>query len=344
MSKSREDSLPPTPVRRGVNLLVPELKFVGIDEGQISTLAAELATEDFVLPRWQAPVFPSTDTNGTTPENIINFLFIGNAINFQFRNYETGDKFIANYEGTEWEGAFAMWACLKREYDENPAILHGETLANLSFSDVERLFDSANEDSIPMLDERYRILTQVGERLVDRYDGRFTHLVETSEPRVYRDGDGIVDRLISEFPSFRDNGMVRLEDGTALEVPFWKRAQLAVAMAYGRFKNRDTFQIKDPAAFTLFVDYNLPNILRYLGVLKYSDDLARLIDSQTMINAASRKEVELRAAAVYAADELIKQLTLRREEPVYIPQLDCKLFRMRDNIETPIHITRTTAY
>lgn len=344
MSTPHEQTLPETPVRRSVEALVPELQLVDVDEEAIKKLAEDFASEEFPLPEWRAPVFLEAETAGTTAADVIDFLFLGNSINFQFRDFKSGEKFTASYAGTEWAGAFAMWACLKREYDENPAILDGATLANLSLSDVETLFEPADGTEIPMLEERHDILTQIGKRLEDRYQGRFSNLVEIAAPRLYADDDGIVDRLISHFPSFRDSSVVTLDNGTSLEVTFWKRAQLAAGMAYGRFQNTDDFQIEDPECFTLFVDYNIPNVLRGLDVLEYSSHLANLVDSRTMIEAGSREEVELRAAAVYAADELTEQLLDRRKRPVYAPHIDYKLFNMRDEVSTPVHITRTTAY
>ncbi|MFD1635099.1 queuosine salvage family protein [Haloplanus ruber] len=315
-----------------------------IQEGAIELLSERLAADEFSLPEWRAPVFPDENSSGVSERDIIDFLFLGNTINFQFRDYDTGDKFTATYAGTEWSGAFAMWACLRREFDDNPAILRGDTLSDLSLSDVERLFEPADGDEIPMLEERHQILTQVGENLSNQYDGRFANLIDSAEPCLYADGNGIVDRLVTHLPSFDDSSAVTLADGSALEVAFWKRAQLAAGMAYGRFQNQECFRVEDPGAFTLFVDYNLPNVLRELGVLEYSDHLAELVDSRTMIEAGSREEVELRAATVHAGDELIEKLMDCRDSSVYAPHLDYKLFQMRDEIDGTIHITRTTAY
>lgn len=344
MDTSRCYSLPSTPVRKSVEIVVSELEFLNIDDEAIDELAQDLASEEFPLPDWRAPVFPTTETASVTASDVIDFLFVGNAINFQFRDYKTGQKFATSYAGTEWSGAFAMWACLKREYDENPAILHGNTLRELTLSDVKQLFESSTDVEVPMIEERHQILTQVGERLTTQYDGRFSNLVEASEPRLYADGDGIIDRLVSHFPSFRDSSVVTLNDGTSIEVLFWKRAQLAAGMAYGRFQNQSTFQIQDQDCFTVFVDYNLPNVLRGIGVLDYSNYLSELIDSRNMIEAGSQEEVELRAATVYAADKLLERLIELRETPIYAPHLDYKLFSMRDGVDTPVHITQTTEY
>jgi hypothetical protein len=310
----------------------------------IEDLAKKIADEEFPLPEWRAPVFPDKEEPEVTNHDVINFLFVGNAINFQFRDYETGEKFTAEYDGTEWSGAFGMWACLKREFEENPAILTGEALAGLSREDVDRLFASSNGIEMPMLGERHQILKDVGRRLSKCYQGKFSNLVETAEPKLVADGDGIVDRLTSEFPSFRDSAVVELSNHKHLEVMFWKRAQLAPGMAYGRFQGSSAFDLRDPGAFTVFVDYNLPNVLRGFDILEYSDELANRINNRQMLKSGSREEVEIRAATIHVADRLIEEVNTERNIPIYGPHMDYKLFTMRDDISTPVHLTRTTAY
>lgn len=344
MGVPRNQPLSMSPVRESVERFVPELDKVFIDRRKIDEIAADLENAEMPLPEWRAPVFPSVETRGVTADDVIDFLFLGNSINFQFRDYESGDKFSAEYGGNEWEGAFAMWGCLKREYDDNPAILDGDTLADLSKSEVKQLFEPADGTEIPLLEERHRILNQVGEKLISKYENRFSNLVKQAEPRLYADGEGIVDRLVTDFSSFSDSVTVTLDSGKPHEVIFWKRAQLAAGMAYGRFYDQDDFQIEDPEAFTIFVDYNLPNVLRGLNAIEYSDDLAEKVDNQKMIEAGSREEVEIRAATVHVADELLRRLIEQRDDPLYAPHMDYKLFQMRDKSGSPVHVTRTTAY
>jgi len=344
MSTPCERTLPTTPVRDAVCSLIPELQYLSVDTRAIDALAADLSGETFPLPEWRAPVFPDVETGTVSQQDLVDFLFVGNAINFQFRHFESGEKFTTTYDGDEWSGAFGMWACLKREFDDNPAILRGETLAELSLEEVDALFESVDSRSMPMIRERHEILTQIGERLEAGYQGRFANLVERAEPRLFAQGEGIIEHLVESFPSFQDQGHVALRDGTPLTIPFWKRAQLAAGMAYGSFQREGYFHLEDPGSFTIFVDYNLPNVLRGLDVLEFSPHLAELVDSRTAIEQGSREEVELRAATVYAADELMKRIQNDSGSPIYGPQMDYKLFSLRDCTDAPVHLTKTTAY
>ncbi|MDV7351122.1 queuosine salvage family protein [Halorubrum distributum] len=330
-----------TPVRESVGDAVRLLRHVNINDDAIHSVANEWDSDDFELPAWRAPVFPDESEPNTSSEDVIDFLFIGNSINFAFRHFDTGDKFTASYNGTKWEGAFGMWACLKRAYDADREILSGNHLAQLTLNEVKNLFEPSDGNQIPMLEERYHILRTVGDRLVTEYDGHFHNLISEGPSQLYADGEGIVDRLIRTFPSFDDTSEL---DGQTIH--FHKRAQLAPGMAFGRFINSDFFQIEDPSAFTVFVDYNLPNVLRSLGILEYDQHLRKLIDRGNQLNKGDREEVELRVAAIAATDKLMELLNTKpnRTTPVYGPHMDYKLFSVRDGVETPVHKTRTTAY
>lgn len=336
-------TLTPTPVRRSVCRAREKLDHVGIDDDRIEELAAEWASTEFRLPDWRAPVFPDESAGDTSAEDVLDVLFLGNSINFAFREFSSGEDFLAAYDDTEWSGAFGMWACLKRAYDRGTPILDGEYLSTLSRADVETLFEPADGTPMPMLDERLEILRQVGDRLTAAYGGRFHNFLAECPPRLFADGEGIVERLVEEFPSFDDTGTLRGPE-SALDVSFYKRAQLAPAMAYGRFEGSATFELRDPGAFTVFADYNLPNVLRHLGVFEYDSALCSTIDSGEVIEAGSRQEVELRVATVVAGDLLMETVNQRRESPIHGPHVDYELFSLRDDADTPVHKTRTTAY
>lgn len=330
-----------TPVRKSVFKALQELDHIAIDESRIDELAGEWASEDFELPEWRAPVFPDESTADTSADDVLDFLFVGNSINFSFRDFNSDDKFVAEYNGIEWEGAFGMWACLKRAYERGIPILNGQYLSGLSKKDFRTLFEPADSTPMPMLEERHRILCKVGDQLVSEYNGQFHNFIADCSPQLFANGQGIVDRLVEEFPSFNDTGS--LQDSGS-DILFYKRAQLAPAMAYGRFNSTPKFEVSDPGAFTVFADYNLPNVLRHLGVLKYDSSLRSTIDNRTLIEAGSRKEIELRVATIAGADLLMESLNQQRELPVYGPHMDYKLFSVRDNVETPVHKTKTTAY
>lgn len=94
---------------------------------------------------------------------------------------------------------------------------------------------------------------------------------------------------------FRDEAIYK-----GKKVYFYKRAQiLAVDLAcalqcHPDFK--ETFSGQEH--ITMFPDYRVPQILREMGILEYSDTLEIFIDSKATMAFSSELEVEIRGATV----------------------------------------------
>lgn len=56
----------------------------------------------------------------------------------------------------------------------------------------------------------------------------------------------------------------------------------------------------------MFADYRVPQILREMGILEYSEKLAKIVDGKEEIPHGGELEVEIRAATVVAV-EMIKK-------------------------------------
>lgn len=336
--------LPATPVRGSVNRLADDLRRVSIAHDVVAEVAAEWTDRRFELPEWRAPVFPDENQPGVTRTDVFDFFFVGNSVNFAFRNFNDGEKFTSFYDNKKWHGAFGMWACLKRAYDAGTPVISGKFLSNLSRSRFDELFEPTDGTTLPLADRRHEILTGLGERLTASAAGdRFHELFRTESVTLYEDGDGFVDRLIERFPSFRDEWPVETAGGHTT-VRFDKRAQLLAGMLAGHFRDDPWFSVTDPLSFTVFVDYNLPNVLRSLKVLQYDSELARRVDRGQPLEPGSRAEIEVRAATLLATDELAVKLSRTRDQPVTGPRLDYALFGARDGVDTKPHRCATTAY
>lgn len=328
------------PVRASVSAYVEDgLDYVTIDERKLDAMAEELAEEDFGLVPWLWEPFPKGGVD-MTPEETIDFFMVGNAINFQFRDPDTGDKYAYDREGETHKGAMGMWAALHDAYEADPSILTGERLAELSYDEMEELFPADGGVDLPMLEERHEALTTVGERLQEAYDvgdgGRFATLVDEAEPRLYADGDGIIDHLTG-FDAFEDTTMVG-----GHELVFNKRAQLAVWMPLGNLEamGEDALRVEDCDNFELAADYHMPNIGRHTGALAYDPELADAIDAGDPLVADGRAEAELRAASVAYG------IALQDELGVNGAELDGVLFTTYKDAaeaENPVHRTVTVS-
>lgn len=56
-------------------------------------------------------------------------------------------------------------------------------------------------------------------------------------------------------------------------IAFYKRAQILVADTWSVLEGKGDGCFEDISSITMFADYRLPQILVYLGALKYSDKL-----------------------------------------------------------------------
>jgi len=304
--------------------IIADPQYVTIDSERLDEVAQRFAQEDLIIPSWDAPVFPEK-----SDEKTIDFFMLGNSINFAFTHFDTGEKYTTEFMGIPWKGAFGMWAALKKAVQDGVPLLDGEYLAQISEEDMGSVFGE-----IPMFDERVEIFREVGQVLTEKYSGHFHNLVAAANGRVFG-GQGLVDRLTGEFPSFDDSVMF---EGDV--VRFDKRAQLAAGMIYGRFPGC----FSDVDKLTVFADYGLPKVLRELGVLRYEDSLAAKVDGQKLIEAGSREELEIRASTIHAAKMLQDRINQSGvDSPVNALHIDYKLWESRTK-EGHHHLTKTIAY
>ncbi|MFB6298808.1 MAG: queuosine salvage family protein [Halobacteriales archaeon] len=330
------------PVRDSIRAVFGEGVFehISIDHAAIETVAAELVDAELAVPDWRGPPHPGDQWSNETVFD----LYVLAALNeFQFIMADGSETYRATYDGTTWEAGFAMWRSLTDALERETPVTEGTYLRDLSREATDELFrgDGADDTQIPMLDARHEVLTATGRRLCAEYDGHFHTLLDSpTAVRLFDDGDGFVERLISVFPeAFADS---RQLDGQT--IAFEKKAQLAAAMLYGRFQDRPFFTVKDIDRLTIFADYVVPANLRAKGILEYDAELAERIETATELPVGSRYEIEVRAAAILAGDILLEALEDRRDGSLIVPQLDYHLWKLGRDLDVPYHMTYTTTY
>jgi hypothetical protein len=323
------------PVRKDSHRVMQDSEYVSIND--VSPVIDELTEEEFEVPSWDAPVF--LDARSNELEDVIRYFLVGNALNFCF-NSEDG-RFKLDYLGTEWDGAFAMWAGLKKAYENEAPILESDWLTSVTHSELVDVFAPSNGVSMPLPEKRIKNLHSLGTLFADleSQSGKSLGPMFSDSVYLYQTEEAVVPVLTS-VDAYEDtrsfNGQV---------VRFDKRAQLAVCMLYGALKNTakgfDTIQ--DVEEFTLFADYGIPAYLSSTGVLENSPSLEDRIKSKEPIEEGSQEEIEIRAATVVAGDRLQTQLS-KEGYPVSVPILDYLLWSRRKQTETHPHITFTDAY
>jgi hypothetical protein len=194
---------------------------------------------------------------------------------------------------------------------------------------------------MPMLDEKLEVLHQVGAVLVEKYEGHFHKFIHACSPRLYDRGNGIIDRLVKEFPRFND-----ISNFDGHQIKFYKLAQLGVWMLYSTLHKSRKFRLDDPDKMTAFADYIVPVALRLLGVTGYSKELETAIETHQLIPRDSRQEIEIRAHCLYATALLAEEINKLRgpKEQVIIPQIDARLWTHYHTTSWPHHLTKTIMY
>lgn len=307
---------------------------VRTNEAAISACAAWMAYEGFGPPTSPFPL-----PWGTTPVETIDFLFVGNCINFAYTDFDTGTVFETEYAGRTWSDSDAMLVSIRRAVEEGVPFLDGEYLATVTREDLQQVFRGTTE--MPMLDERVRIFNDVGRVLAESYQGRFHRFTASCSPRLYDGGSGLLERLVTEFPRFDD-----VSSYGSARPQFFKLAQLALWMTYASLHDTDAFPIDDLGSMTAFADYIVPVALRVMGILEYSPQLEAAIESREEIPADSAWEVEIRAHTLHACDSLRREINARRpaDRQLITPQVDARLWTHFHTTHWPHHLTRTTMY
>jgi Potential Queuosine, Q, salvage protein family len=324
-----------SPVLDSLRPVIENSRDVRTNIEKIAEVAGWLGYEQLPLPEFTVPFgVGAGDAN-----EAINFILVANSIDTAFTDFSTHEKFQVDFAGQHWSDSEAEFACLKRALDSGKPILDGKYLANISRSALDDIF--AGNVTMPMLDEKLAVLHQVGAVLAEKYDGRFHKFVQACSPRLYDQGNGLIERMVKEFPRFND-----ASDFEGHEIKFYKLAQLGAWMLYSTLHKSGKFRLDDPQKMTAFADYIVPVALRLLGITSYSAELENVINAHQVIPRDSRREIEIRAHCLYATALLAEEVNKVREpkEQVIIPQIDARLWTHYHTTSWPHHLTQTIMY
>ena len=182
----------------------------------------------------------------------------------------------------------------------------------------------------PLMAERVGALHELAALAEREAAGGLAALVPPSAPEL-------ADFLSRNLESFRDVAAYG-----ELEVPFLKRAQIAAADLWGS----GAIAFEDTDQLTCFADYKLPQALRHLGALEYSERLARMVDDWVELEPGSPEEVEIRAGTVVAVEELRDRLVDGAGRQLKAVEVDWLLWDYSQGLfpVRPHHRVRTVFY
>jgi hypothetical protein len=301
-------------------------RFVRIDPVRIDALARELAADPPPVPRLD----PRHHHFGA-PESTLAFLLTLDSINFG------SGWFPELRKRPGLSGYFTIATALKERFDDRGSWTAAE-LCELDAGDLARVLgqDLEAKDVAELMTLFARALRDLGGFLMERYEGRFEGPIEEAAHSAAR----LVEALRA-MPFFRD---VSAYD--ELEVPFYKRAQIVCADLELALGGCGRVRFDDLDRLTIFADNLVPHVLRCEGVLVYDAELGRRIDAEQRIAAGSAEEVEIRAGAVHAVEELVRAAA-RHGAKSTARELDYVLWNRGQRPELkarPRHRTRSVYY
>jgi hypothetical protein len=319
-----------SPVLESIGPVVEAARHVAIDEGAIDAVARWMAYEDF-----DAPLGGPQFDVGLAGDDLVDWTLVNDALNFAFTDFSSGRRFDTTWRGETRADSDAMHACFARALAAGVPIFDGAWMAGVDRRELNRIFEGTIE--MPMLGRRVEILNEIGGTLVERYDGRFHRFVASCAPAMYAGGDGLLERLVAEFPRFDD-----VSDYHGHTVRFYKLAQLGL---WGLHRT-GLVPLTDIGAMTAFADYIVPLALRVMGILVYSPELAAAVDSRALIPRDSDQEIEIRAATLWATAELTEAVNALRppDRQLVIPRIDYRLWNSYHATFAPHHLTETIMY
>jgi Queuosine salvage protein len=321
------------PVLDTVLPIVAASSDVSLDLERLTAHTEWMAYEELPRPAFLLPFPLELDRAG-----IVDFVLTATSINFAFTDFETRERWEIVDGGRVFADADGLHFCLHRALVEGTPVLDGSWLQSVTTEELRSVFRGGTTE-LQLLDKRAGILREVGETLVERYDGRFSNVFLAASPRLYDNGSGFLELLVRDFPRFDDTA----EYG-GQTVHFWKLAQLSAWILEASLPGGTGFDDLD--RLTAFADYIVPAALRVLGITRYSAELEAAVCGWQPIEAGSPWEVEIRAHTIYACDELRRLINELRppELQVIVPQVDARLWVPFHRTHYPHHLTRTTFY
>jgi len=324
-----------SPVLESLRYAIQSSHDVHTNYDKLVEVAAWMAYEELPLPEYALPFGLSEGQTDTA----IDFVMVSDLIDTAFTDFADHQKFQVDYAGRHWSDSEAEFACIKRALDNGVPFLDGHYLAKITREELNKVF--AGNIEMPMLDEKLAVLHESGKVLGEKYDGKFHKFVHSCSPKLYDNGNGLIERLVREFPRFND---VSLLDGH--EIKFYKLPQLGIWMLYATLHKTGKFRLDDPQKMTAFADYIVPVGLRLMGITSYSKQLEQAINTHQLIPRDSRWEIEIRAHCLYAtallADEINKLRPANMQ--IIIPQVDARIWMPYHTTTWPHHLTQTIMY
>jgi hypothetical protein len=317
-----------------------------IDMALVHAVADQLAGQEAAA-EWDTTLHYRA-TGPDADERTAMWLLVLDALNFCFwgQGPDPSVRWRVEWHGEIVDGYMALTAALRRGVEEGQELHSASWLAGVEGEDVRRLLRPAEgHPEIPLFETRVHNLRELGRGLLALDSETPATALITS---VNGSAVSLVREVVRRFPSFNDIAIwTRADTGLpGHEVRFYKQAQILVGDLAGGLDHSSLGQFHDLDTLTAFADYKVPQVLRQLGILCYSDSLAGRIARREHLSPGCTEEIEIRAGTIWGC-ELVCQALDDMGRAVSAHELDWLLWTMGQSLpkeSEPYHLTPTIFY
>ena len=300
--------------------VVDNSKYVKINYNNIDSLIDELLAFNNVHYLTKVPY----KVYDMSTQDIVNFLLIYDSIDFSFwgKPKWTLDNGL--------DGGIALLHSIYNLFKDKDSIEVYKYLENISIEEFSNILKGNIE--IPLLKERYDIVTSIAHIANTKMDGNFYKYIENMNNDV-----DIFNTIITNFNSFIDTRIYN--DKT---IYFYKLAQLLTSDILHVIEIKENKDV-DYSHLVGCADYKIPQVLNGLNILEYSSELINILDNKEEIEVNSSYEVEIRTSMIVVIDYIYNKINRG------ITRIDINDFIWSKGQDKtvkyrPYHLTRTTSY
>ena len=256
-------------------------------------------------------------------EMLINLLLVYESIDFSF--WGNPKWTIDTHNGKEDGGIALLYAIFKYVKDKNTT-----DFSNITKDEFSNILKGNVE--IPLFEERFNIIRNVSRIVNEKMNGSFYKFINNINI-----DEELFEIIIGYFPNFKDERTYNNKT-----IYFYKLAQLLTSDILHIREIKENIKV-DYSHLVGCADYKIPQVMRGLGILNYSDKLSNIIDSKKEIEVNSEYEVEIRSNMLVVID-LIKKKLENRVCAIDINDYIWSQGKNKNIKLKPYHLTRCTNY
>lgn len=212
---------------------------------------------------------------------------------------------------------------LKKAFEEDRSRFSAAHLQKVTGEELTSWLQVEKDQVIPLVDERARLLREIGRSLEVEFEGRAANLVRAAK----NSAAALVALVTAHFPGFRDH---TVHNGK--QVFLYKRAQIFVGDLWGAYEGKGLGFFEDIDRLTCFADYRIPQLLMATGIFKYTEELKAKILNKEELMPGSDEEVQIRAATVQAVEAMRVEIERVSGKKTHAVQVDWLLWERGEEI------------